>query len=131
MLAAFQKTLFSKPRPRLLIAPRHPERFDDVAGLLDRSGLTWTRRTADPSEADKTGDVILLDTIGELGGVYSLGTIVFVGGSIAPTGGHNILEPAAVSSAIVTGPHVYAAINRAIERLGCAVDEHIEQRRSS
>ena len=81
--------------------------FDDVAALLDRSGLTWTLRTAVPSEADKTCDVVLLDTIGELGAVYSLGTIVFVGGSIAPTGGHNILEPAAVSSAIVTGPHVY------------------------
>jgi 3-deoxy-D-manno-octulosonic-acid transferase len=107
VLEAFRKTLLSKPRPRLLIAPRHPERFDDVAALLDRSDLTWTRRTAVPSEADKTCDIVLLDTIGELGPVYSLGTIVFVGGSIAPTGGHNILEPAAVSSAIVTGPHVY------------------------
>jgi len=107
VLEAFQKILVSEPRPRLLIAPRHPERFDDVAGLLDRSGLTWTRRTAVPTEADKACDVVLLDTIGELGAVYSLGTIVFVGGSIAPTGGHNILEPAAVSSAIVTGPHVY------------------------
>ena len=107
VLEAFQKILLNEPRPRLLIAPRHPERFDDVAGLLDGSGLTWTRRTAGPSEADKTCDVVLLDTIGELSAVYSLGTIVFVGGSISPTGGHNILEPAAVGSAIVTGPHVH------------------------
>ena len=67
VLEAFQKILLSEPRPRLLIAPRHPERFDDVAGLLDRAGLTWTRRTAVPSEADRTCDVVLLDTIGELG----------------------------------------------------------------
>jgi 3-deoxy-D-manno-octulosonic-acid transferase len=107
VLEAFHNVLPNEPRPRLLIAPRHPERFDDVAGLLDRSGLTWIRRTAGPSEAVKTCDVVLLDTIGELSAAYSLGTIVFVGGSIAPTGGHNILEPAAVSSAIVTGPHVY------------------------
>ena len=100
---------------RLLIAPRHPERFDDVASLLDQSGLHWSRRSSPPRASDKFCDAILLDTIGELSAIYSLATIVFVGGSISTTGGHNILEPAAVGAAIITGPHMhnFAAITRA------------------
>jgi 3-deoxy-D-manno-octulosonic-acid transferase len=92
-------------RPRLLLAPRHPERFAEVAALLESSGLNWTRRTAEPKAEDADCDVTLLDTIGELRAVYSLADIVFVGGSIAPVGGHNVLEPAASSRCIVTGAH--------------------------
>jgi 3-deoxy-D-manno-octulosonic-acid transferase len=93
------------PEPRLIIAPRHPERFAEVASLLNASGLSYVRRTATPNPGDADCQVILLDTIGELRSVFSLSTIVFVGGSIATVGGHNILEPAAVGSCIVTGPH--------------------------
>ncbi|HVF29060.1 MAG TPA: 3-deoxy-D-manno-octulosonic acid transferase [Pyrinomonadaceae bacterium] len=92
-------------RPRLLLAPRHPERFAEVAALLESSGLNWARRTAAPKAEDVNCDVILLDTIGELRSVYSLADIVFVGGSIAPVGGHNVLEPAASARCIVTGAH--------------------------
>lgn len=92
-------------KPRLLIAPRHPERFAEVAALLAVSGLTWARRTHKPSALDKTCDAILLDSIGELRAMYPLAEIVFVGGSIARTGGHNVLEPAAAAACIVTGAH--------------------------
>jgi 3-deoxy-D-manno-octulosonic-acid transferase len=101
-------------RPRLMIAPRHPERFAEVASLLEASGLSWTRRTNSPSQADAETDIMLLDTIGELRAVYPLADLVFVGGSIARTGGHNILEPAAAAKCVVTGAHTFhfAAIVR-------------------
>ncbi len=93
----------SASAPRLLIAPRHPERFNEVATLMKSSGYSWTRRT-NPVEHENH-DLILLDTIGELPAAYPLATIVFVGGSISQNGGHNILEPAAIGASIVTGPH--------------------------
>ncbi|HVG30886.1 MAG TPA: 3-deoxy-D-manno-octulosonic acid transferase [Pyrinomonadaceae bacterium] len=92
-------------RTRLLVAPRHPERFGEVAALLEASGLTWARRTDEPRESDAACDVILLDSIGELRAVYPLAEVVFVGGSIAPVGGHNVLEPALDARAVVTGPY--------------------------
>lgn len=92
---------------RLLIAPRHPERFNEIAASIDSSGLSWTRRSSPSSERDATCDVILLDSIGELRAVYPLASIVFVGGSIAQTGGHNVLEPAAVGACVVTGAHTF------------------------
>lgn len=95
----------SSRQPRLLIAPRHPERFAEVASLLDSSGFKWSRRSSDDSHADSACDIILLDSIGELRAVYPLAVLVFVGGSIAPVGGHNVLEPAAVGACIITGPH--------------------------
>ena len=97
----------STQKIRLLLAPRHPERFADVASLLDSSGLSWTRRSNMSSPIDQTCDAILLDTIGELPAIYSLAAVVFVGGSIANRGGHNILEPAAVGATIVTGAHTH------------------------
>ncbi len=108
MLEAYQLLKNSSSQKiRLLLAPRHPERFADVASLLDGSGLTWTRRSNPSSASDQTCDAILLDTIGELPAIYSLAAVVFVGGSIANNGGHNILEPAAVGAAVVTGPHTH------------------------
>jgi 3-deoxy-D-manno-octulosonic-acid transferase len=94
-------------KPRLMIAPRHPERFSEVADLLKTSGLRWTSRTAAPNSSDGQSDVILLDSIGELHSVYSLAAIVFVGGSIAKAGGHNILEPAAVAVPVIVGQYTY------------------------
>jgi 3-deoxy-D-manno-octulosonic-acid transferase len=109
-------------RPRLLVAPRHPERFAEVASLMAASGFSWTRRTTAGDEA-RAADLILLDTIGELPYVYSLATIVFVGGSIAHTGGHNLLEPAAVGSCIVTGAHTFnfSAIARTFVEAGAMI----------
>jgi 3-deoxy-D-manno-octulosonic-acid transferase len=107
LIEAFSKLQSNDPKPRLLIAPRHPERFAEVASLIAATGLSWTRRTAAPSAQDREHDLILLDTIGELPAAYSLATIVFVGGSLSQTGGHNILEPAALESCIVTGAHTH------------------------
>jgi 3-deoxy-D-manno-octulosonic-acid transferase len=95
-------------RPRLLIAPRHPERFDEVAKLLDRSPLTYTRRSAcgrPDDDEPRRSDVILLDTIGELAALYRFASVVFVGGSLVPKGGHNILEPALYARPVIVGPY--------------------------
>jgi 3-deoxy-D-manno-octulosonic-acid transferase len=92
-------------KPRLMLAPRHPERFQEVASLLESSGFAWSRRTATPQQKDSFCDVILLDTIGELPAAYPLAAIVFVGGSIAKKGGHNVLEPAAAGACVVTGAY--------------------------
>ncbi|HYJ47791.1 MAG TPA: glycosyltransferase N-terminal domain-containing protein, partial [Pyrinomonadaceae bacterium] len=94
-------------RARLMIAPRHPERFNEVASLLEPSGFTWSRRSAASSPHDSTCDIILLDSVGELRAAYPLASIVFVGGSIAETGGHNILEPASFGVCTVTGAHTF------------------------
>jgi len=92
---------------RLMLAPRHPERFNEVASLLEKSGLSWTRRTDSPDANDENSTVILLDTIGELPAAYPLAQIVFVGGSIVDRGGHNVLEPAAAGATVVTGAHTH------------------------
>ncbi|HKE57052.1 MAG TPA: 3-deoxy-D-manno-octulosonic acid transferase, partial [Pyrinomonadaceae bacterium] len=94
-------------KPRLMLAPRHPERFREVATLLQNSGLAWARRTDLPAETDQSAEVILLDTIGELPATYALATIVFVGGSLIDRGGHNVLEPAATGVCVVTGAYTH------------------------
>ena len=91
--------------PRLMIAPRHPERFDEVAELIKNTGFSWTRRSEMASENNRTDEVILLDSIGELRAAYPLAEIVFVGGSLIPHGGQSVFEPAAAGKAIVTGPY--------------------------
>ena len=92
---------------RLMIAPRKPERFNEVAEVIQASGLSWARRTDGPKPDDADAAVVLLDTIGELPSIYSLATVVFVGGSIVDRGGHNVLEPAAHGVAVVTGAHTH------------------------
>ncbi len=89
----------------VVLAPRHPERFEAVARELDGRGVSWARRSrldALPASAD----LLLLDTIGELGRTFQLARAAFIGGSLVPTGGHNPLEPAAWRVPVVTGPHV-------------------------
>jgi len=105
ILEAFEKLRRDLPdnAPRLLIAPRHPERFAEVAQIIDESGFEWTRRADAPSEKDRRAEIILLDSIGELRAAYPLAEIVFVGGSLIPHGGQSVLEPAAAGKAVVTG----------------------------
>lgn len=108
VLDAFKQIVAkSATKPRLMIAPRHPERFAEVAAALDASGFRWVRRSAAQTPEDARSQVILLDSIGELRSVYALAPIVFVGGSIARTGGHNIIEPAAAGAAVITGAHTH------------------------
>jgi len=106
VIEAFQQ-LRQNQKVRLMIAPRRPERFNEVARLLDDSGLRWVRRTSPQQATDSDADVILLDTIGELPSVYTLATVVFVGGSIVDRGGHNVLEPASKGACVITGYHTH------------------------
>lgn len=90
----------------LLMAPRHPERFDAVPLLVEAAGFRCRRRSTLEPGAWGDGEVLLLDTLGELARLYSLASVVFVGGSLLPSGGHNILEPAAAGKPVVVGPHM-------------------------
>jgi len=101
------RQLRTKHGVRLMIAPRRPERFNEVAALIQKSGLSWARKTNPPQPEDADADVILLDTIGELRATYAVADVVFVGGSIVDKGGHNVLEPAAAGAAVVTGAHTH------------------------
>ena len=105
ILEAFKRVWKNSPAklPRLLIAPRHPERFAEVTGWIKETGFNWVRRSENESERDKTAEIILFDSMGELRAVYPLAEIVFVGGSLIPHGGQSVLEPAVAAKAIVTG----------------------------
>lgn len=91
-----------------LLAPRHPERFQTVAEMLARSGRVWHRRStwAESPTPLAPGSILLLDSIGELAGLYAIATVAFVGGSLIPLGGHNPLEPAQFLVPILMGQHV-------------------------
>jgi 3-deoxy-D-manno-octulosonic-acid transferase len=104
LLRAFENVRVSHPRAVMILAPRHPERFDAVAELLQQMGISTHRRSKWEGEP-LAGGVLLVDTIGELASLYGLGDIAFVGGSLVPRGGHNIIEPAQHGVAIVTGNH--------------------------
>lgn len=104
LLQAFQSIQASHPHAVMILAPRHPERFPVVAALLESLGIHFWRRSLWSGEPIP-GGVILLDTIGELAAIYGLADIAFVGGSLVPKGGHNIIEPARHGVAIVVGNH--------------------------
>lgn len=106
IVESFKKIYGSlETKPRLLIAPRHPERFEEVAAILSNSGFSVARRSAGDSIEDTKSEMILLDSIGELRAVYPLADVVFVGGSLIPHGGQSVLEPAAAGRAIITGAY--------------------------
>jgi 3-deoxy-D-manno-octulosonic-acid transferase len=104
LLSAFQNILATYPNAVMILAPRHPERFDQVASLVGEFGVRLIRRSLWSGEP-LAGAVFLLDSIGELASLYSLATVAFVGGSLVPRGGHNILEPALHGVPVVTGNH--------------------------
>ncbi len=111
LLEAWPQMLAADPNLVLVLAPRHPERFAAVGAQLERSGASWTRRSewtllaGDSVQPIQAGQVVLLDTIGELASVYSLAAVAFVGGSVVAAGGHNPLEPAQFGVPIVMGPN--------------------------
>jgi 3-deoxy-D-manno-octulosonic-acid transferase len=107
VLRVFRRLKASQPSAVLVLAPRHPERFDDVVAMAQQEGFRTVRRSELPIDAEPRADVVVLDTIGELAAVYQVGTLVFVGGSLVPTGGHNILEPAVFGRPVVFGPHMH------------------------
>lgn len=109
LLKAFENVLVAHPRAAMILAPRHPERFDAVATLLTQMGIPFWRRSLWNGEPITAG-VFLVDTIGELAALYALADVAFVGGSLVPRGGHNILEPAqhGVPSSWATTPRISA-----------------------
>jgi 3-deoxy-D-manno-octulosonic-acid transferase len=106
LVEAWPRLLAEDAQLAMVLAPRHPERFAVVAAQLEKSGNRWTRRSKlKPAEPLRPGEIVLLDTIGELASVYSLASVAFIGGSLFPAGGHNPLEPAQFGVPIVMGPH--------------------------
>ena len=106
ILRAFRRVRAASPTTLLVIAPRNPERFGEVEQLVRSEGWKTARRSDLAVDSEPRVDVVVLDTIGELATVYQIGTVVFVGGSLVATGGHNVLEPAVFGKPIVFGPHM-------------------------
>ena len=106
VIRAFNRMRAAGTSAMLIIAARHPERFAEVERLCRQEGLAVVRRTELPIDSEPRADAVVLDTIGELAQLYQIATVVFVGGSLVPAGGHNILEPALYGKPIVFGPHM-------------------------
>jgi len=100
----FQRVQLHHPNAALVLAPRHPERFSQVASVLEQCGVSYQRRSAWGGHDAIAGKVFLLDTIGELAGFYELADLAFIGGSLVPRGGHNVIEAAQFGKAILVGP---------------------------
>jgi 3-deoxy-D-manno-octulosonic-acid transferase len=111
----------------LILVPRHPERFDEVANLLNESGLCWQRRSRlEHEKPNPAARVLLVDTIGELGAWWGTAHIAYVGGSMGRRGGQNMIEPAAYGAAISFGPHTrnFREVVRAMLAAQAAVVVH-------
>ncbi|HET7099535.1 MAG TPA: 3-deoxy-D-manno-octulosonic acid transferase, partial [Terriglobia bacterium] len=112
VLEAWQRIHARHPRAIMILAPRHPGRFDEVAELLRAHQLSTVRRTSLPENESEMRrllsqtEILLLDTIGELAEMVGVADVVFVGGSLVPTGGHNVVEPAFWGKPILFGPHM-------------------------
>ncbi len=104
LLDAFEKARKVRKDLLLILAPRHPERFDEVERICQDSSFRVKRRTQ--AAADTQWDIMILDTIGELAQFYALCDLAFIGGSLVPWGGHNLLEPAFYQKPIFFGPHM-------------------------
>ena len=102
-IAALQQLTPRHPGLMLILAPRKPERFAVAAGKLDSAGISYVRRSALDGQNSR---VLLLDSIGELSGLFAVADVVFMGGTLAQRGGHNILEPALFGKPVITGPHM-------------------------
>jgi 3-deoxy-D-manno-octulosonic-acid transferase len=106
VIEAYRAAASSRRDLCLLLAPRHPERLEEVERAATRAGVACVRRSRLPGEAPRPGGAILLDTMGELARLYAVASVVFIGGSLIPHGGQNILEPAAYGRPVLHGPHM-------------------------
>jgi len=107
VISVHKKLLEQRSDALLVLVPRHPQRFDEVRGLLGKSGLRFVTRSSGASIANDDS-ILLVDTMGELLNFYACAQVAFVGGSLVPVGGHNLLEPAALGVPILCGPHLSA-----------------------
>ena len=128
VLQAFRRIKATQPQALLILAPRHTDRFTEVMHIARGEGFATVRRSELAIDAEPRADVVVLDTIGELAQVYQLATVAFVGGSLVPTGGHNILEPAVYGRPVVFGPSMtnFAEIAEMFLASGAAVQVHSE-----
>jgi 3-deoxy-D-manno-octulosonic-acid transferase len=108
VLAAQQVVLASQPDALLVVAPRHPQRFAQVVNLLKAQNVEFVTRSSQQRVLPHHS-VLLLDTLGDLTSFYAASDVAFVGGSLVPVGGHNLLEPAALGLPVITGPHTFNA----------------------
>lgn len=110
-LKTYQQLKSEFPKLRLVLVPRHKERFDEVAEIVQQAGLSLRRRSHTPSEQSRTVEhsipVLLLDTLGELAACWGLADVAFVGGSLTQRGGQNMIEPAGYGAAVLCGPHTH------------------------
>ena len=107
LLSALASSKIDKGYVRLVLVPRHPERAAEVAQTIERYGYSCRRRTelaAGEAELQQAGQVLLVDTVGELMNIYAMSDVAYVGGSLVPTGGHNLLEPASLGIPAIFGP---------------------------
>jgi len=123
LLKAHQQLLQTYPEALLLLVPRHPQRFDAVADLIKEQGLSFSRRSLEQPVHRQT-QVYLCDTLGEMLLFYAAADIAFVAGSLEPIGGHNLLEPAALNTPIITGPHLknFADIAKLLRQAGGLIE---------
>ncbi|MHB8475004.1 MAG: lipid IV(A) 3-deoxy-D-manno-octulosonic acid transferase [Steroidobacteraceae bacterium] len=123
VLAAHRRLRAEQPDALLLLVPRHPDRFDAVAELLRRGAVRFARRSGG-EPPDGATQVVLVDTVGELAALYAAADVAFVGGSLVPLGGHNLLEPAALGLPVLTGPSYFSGkdIARLLIQQGAALE---------
>lgn len=129
VLAAHQRLLASYPDALLILVPRHPERFDSVAQLCEREGFATVRRSSAQPVTVQTS-VLLGDTMGELLFLYALADSAFVGGSLVPNGGHNLLEPAALAKPVLSGPHLFNFLEIAAQLRAAGALQEVEDAES-
>jgi len=129
VLKAFKRVKDTKSHVLAILAPRHPDRFGEVERLARDAGFVTARRSELPIDAEPRADVVVLDTLGELAQLYQVATVVFVGGSLADHGGHNILEPAVFGKPVIFGPHMqnFKEIAEAFVGSGAAIQVRNEQ----
>ncbi|MFM8333529.1 MAG: lipid IV(A) 3-deoxy-D-manno-octulosonic acid transferase [Candidatus Methylumidiphilus sp.] len=123
VLQAFAALRQRRPSLLLVLAPRHPPRFDGVAALCRAAGFAVRRRSLGESATEAGAEVFLLDTLGELRLFYAASDLAFVGGSLVPVGGHNVLEPALAGVPVLFGPHMlnFAEAGRRLREAGGAL----------
>lgn len=128
VLDAFAELRRALPDSLLVLAPRHPERFNDVAALCRHRGYMFVRRSERQPMTAQT-EVFLLDTMGELPLFYAAADLAFVGGSLMNTGGHNVLEPAALGKAVIVGPHTFNFLEITAQLVECGAATRVDDSR--
>ncbi len=131
VIGVYQRGRKTYPNLRLFLAPRQRDRFDEAEEVLRRAGVPYVRRTGLTRPPPDRGAVVLVDTIGELGALWGLADVAFVGGSLdGRRGGQNMIEPAAFGAAVVFGPHVWnfkEPANRLLEQGGVSQVKDAEE----